>query len=108
MLCKPAQKVRNCLSFVQSISISRDQNFFITEKGYVGIGPRCMEAGDKVSVLFGGSTPYVIRQKSITDEYLYLGSVYVHGIMDGEVIDAWEKDKDSENHKFQEKLFKLR
>ncbi|RBR09321.1 uncharacterized protein FIESC28_09929 [Fusarium coffeatum] len=107
MLCKPAQKVRDCLSFVQSISISRDQNFFITDKGYVGIGPRCMKAGDKVCVLFGGSTPYAIRQKSATDEYFYLGSVYIHGIMDGEIIDAWEKDKDSDNQKFQERLFKL-
>ncbi|RFN54181.1 hypothetical protein FIE12Z_1307 [Fusarium flagelliforme] len=93
--------------FHQATTVSQDLNFFITEKSYVGVGPRCMKAGDKVCILFGGSTPYVIRPTSIPDEYLYLGPAYVHGIMDGEVIDAWEKDKNSSDQEFQEKLFKL-
>ncbi|KAJ4012572.1 hypothetical protein NW752_008277 [Fusarium irregulare] len=93
--------------FIGATSVSHDHNFFITEKGYVGVGPRCMKAGDKVCVLFGGSTAYVIRPTSTTDEYLYLGPAYVHEIMDGEVIDAWEKDKGSKHQEFQEKFFKL-
>jgi hypothetical protein len=93
--------------FLEATMVSKDLNFFITEKGYVGVGPRCIKAGDKVCVLFGGPTPYVIRPASTTNEYLYLGPAYLHGIMDGEVIDAWEKEKDSENQEFQEKSFKL-
>lgn len=107
MLLKSAGEVQDCRSFMKSFWIFQHLNFFITGKGHIGIGPRCMKAGDRVCVLFGGSTPYVIRPTSITDEYLYLGPAYVHGIMDGEVIDAWEKDKDSKNQEFQEKFFKL-
>jgi len=107
MLSRPAERMQRCSNFMKTVEISNPLNFFITGNGYVGIGPRCMKAGDKVCVLFGGSTPYVIRPTSITDEYLYLGPAYVHEIMDGEVIDAWEKDKDSDNQEFKEKFFKL-
>ena len=106
-IMRRSNKNQSWYRFMEITTISMDLNFFITEKGYVGVGPRCMKAGDKTCILFGGSTPYIIRPTSIPDEYLYLGSAYVHGIMDGEVIDAWEKDKDSDNQEFREKIFKL-
>jgi hypothetical protein len=63
-----------------------------------------MKPGDVVCVLFGGGTPYVLRPTATADEYLFLGSAYIHGIMDGEVIDDWERDKGSDD---QGKVFKL-
>ncbi|SPJ91926.1 related to HET-6OR heterokaryon incompatibility protein (het-6OR allele) [Fusarium torulosum] len=89
------------IKFVQPTSVSMDLNFFVTEKGYMGVGPRCMEPKDRVCILFGGSTPYIIRPTSHSeDSYLYLGPAYVHGIMDGEAIDAWE-GKGLKNDHFQ-------
>ncbi|CAG7557460.1 unnamed protein product [Fusarium equiseti] len=107
VILEHSKKNQGWYRFIEATTISKDFNFFIAEKGYVGIGPRCMKAGDQLCILFGGSTPYIIRPASVADEYLYLGSAYIHGIMDGEVIDAWEKDKDSENQEFREKFFKL-
>ncbi|KAF5595961.1 heterokaryon incompatibility 6 OR allele [Fusarium pseudocircinatum] len=92
--------------FEELIQASHGSKIFVTETGYVGFGPRCMTPGDIVCVLFGGGTPYVIRPTGVADEYLFLGPAYVHGLMDGEAIDAWES-KRTENHEIQEKLFKL-
>jgi hypothetical protein len=80
---------------------------FLTETGYLGFGPRCLRLGDVVCVLFGGGTPYVRRPTSVPDEYLFLGPAYVHGLMDGEAIDAWEKGKRTQNQEIEEKMFKL-
>lgn len=107
MILEHSKKTRGWYRFGAATALSEDLNFFMTEKGYVGVGPRCMKAGDNVCILFGGPTPYIIRPTSTTDEYLYLGSAYVQGVMDGEIIDAWEKDKDYGNQEFQEKFFKL-
>ncbi|KAH7153690.1 heterokaryon incompatibility protein-domain-containing protein [Fusarium sp. MPI-SDFR-AT-0072] len=95
------------ISLVQCTSVSVNLNFFVTEKGYMGVGPRCMKPGDKVCILFGGSTPYIIRPTSpFEDSYLYMGPAYIHSIMDGEAIDAWE-EKGPKDYKFQETQFKL-
>ncbi|SCV47005.1 related to HET-6OR heterokaryon incompatibility protein (het-6OR allele) [Fusarium fujikuroi] len=94
--------------FYALVGHCRLRNFFITEKGYIGTGPRSLKPGDSVCILFGGDTPYIVRPRSSTsDEDLFLGNAYVHGIMDGEAITTWEGQKDSQNSKFNEKLFKL-
>ncbi|KAI4653184.1 uncharacterized protein J4E79_008697 [Alternaria viburni] len=61
-----------------------DRRFFVTGAGRVGIGPRCMQPGDVVVVLRGGRWPFIMRKKG--DDYWLLGAAYVHGIMDGEVV----------------------
>jgi hypothetical protein len=61
------------------------RSFFITEKGYLGLGPSHAHAGDVVCVLKGGNVPFVLRQ---THEACYglIGESYVHGIMDGSYV----------------------
>uniref|UniRef100_A0A0D2YIX9 Heterokaryon incompatibility protein 6, OR allele n=1 Tax=Fusarium oxysporum (strain Fo5176) TaxID=660025 RepID=A0A0D2YIX9_FUSOF len=81
---------------------------FITERGYIGTGPRSLELGDSVCILFGGETRYIVRPRSpSSDEYIFLGNTYVHGIMEGEATTTWKEQKDSQDPKFQERLFKL-
>jgi hypothetical protein len=58
---------------------------FCTQKGYYGLGPTFAEAGDIVCVLFGGRTPYCVRQ--VGDRYILIGECYVHGLMNGEAMD---------------------
>jgi hypothetical protein len=84
--------------------ISKDRNFFITESGYFGMGPRYTKLGDMVVVFDGGKTPFVLRQIksdehtvdpnmeentegrfSPDEQYELVGECYVHGFMDNEV-----------------------
>ncbi|KAL7940715.1 heterokaryon incompatibility domain-containing protein [Trichoderma barbatum] len=41
------------------------RRFFITKRGYFGLGPQKSEPGDRVAVLFGSCVPFVLR-KSVT------------------------------------------
>jgi hypothetical protein len=64
-----------------------DRRPFITENGYVGVGPAGMLPGDVVSIFFGAHVPYVIRQESGNPlRFSLVGDAYVYGIMDGEFM----------------------
>jgi hypothetical protein len=49
--------------------------------GHCGLGPDCLQEGDVIVALLGGSSPYALRQKG--EDWCYLGPVYVDGLMDG-------------------------
>ncbi|EAT79754.2 hypothetical protein SNOG_12954 [Parastagonospora nodorum SN15] len=71
-----------------------NQAFFITKKGYIGVGPPDARPGNEVWVLYGGQVPFVLRK--INRKYdmenvhrrEFVGDAYTHGIMDGEAIQA--------------------
>jgi hypothetical protein len=54
-----------------------------------GIGPRWIKTGGSVYVLFEGSVPYILCPKG--GHYNFIGESYVHGLMEGQAIDAWHK-----------------
>ena len=57
------------------------------DHGFVGLGPSHTMPGDIIVVLFGGSTPFILRPRaSVEAGYLLIGEAYVYGIMDGELI----------------------
>jgi hypothetical protein len=56
---------------------------FVTQTGFLGLGPAEVEPGDVVCILFGGNLPYMMRPLGL-DEFIFLGPSYVHGIMYGE------------------------
>ncbi len=72
------------------------RNFFITEKGYFGLGPLGCTHGDKVAILLGGRVPYVLppagessSKERVSDDrqaYFVRGDAYVHGMMQGELF----------------------
>lgn len=66
--------------------ICHQRKFFITAKGYFGIGPRVLQVDDTCSIFFGAEVPYILRQCE-DESFLFLGECYVHGIMHGEAID---------------------
>lgn len=51
----------------------------------MALAPQGARSGDEVFVLFGGQVLYVLRDVGGT--YRFLGECYVHGLMDGEVLD---------------------
>jgi hypothetical protein len=71
------------------------QSFFITQTGYIGIGPPDARIGDEVWVLLCGNYPHLLRPLNSNEQedtgrersgFEHIGDLYVHGIMDGEFI----------------------
>ena len=50
-----------------------------------------VQMGDKVFVLFGGPTPYLLRSKG--ENHRLIGPCYMHDLMDGQAIDGWQVGK---------------
>ncbi|KAF6796410.1 heterokaryon incompatibility [Colletotrichum sojae] len=62
-----------------------NRRLFVTGRGYFGLGPPSLQAGDEVCVFRSGQVAYALRQ-SETGCWRYVGECYVHGIMDGEAV----------------------
>jgi hypothetical protein len=67
--------------------------FCVTEKGYLGLVPYKARENDLIVVLFGGHTPFVLRERELPSSaetgrrWQLIGECYVHGFMDGEALD---------------------
>ena len=66
---------------------------FRTSTGLLGLGPIDLTIGDEVWVLVGARTPVVLRRKKASSKKSagicnreHLGTAYVHGMMDGEIL----------------------
>ena len=55
-----------------------------TASGYLAAVPYTTEVGDRIAILAGGKVPFVLRPTG--DHYCFIGSCYVHGIMNGEAF----------------------
>ncbi|KAK6956388.1 hypothetical protein Daesc_001665 [Daldinia eschscholtzii] len=70
------------------------RKLFISKNGYIGLAPEDALEGDEIWVLDGGRLPLVLRplgnrsEKGSETEYTLVGDSYVHGIMDGEFVEA--------------------
>ncbi|KAK7429583.1 hypothetical protein QQZ08_003963 [Neonectria magnoliae] len=67
--------------------VARYRRFAVTTGGLFLIGPDMMEPGDVVAVLYGGKTPFVLRQRAEGDGWTLVGECYVHGLMNGEAVE---------------------
>ncbi|KAH7155167.1 heterokaryon incompatibility protein-domain-containing protein [Dactylonectria estremocensis] len=73
------------------------RRLMFTQKGYLGWAPDNthgsledqVQAGDMICLIFGCSTPLVIRPAG--DNFLVLGEAYVEGMMDGEATQLLER-----------------
>ncbi|KAL9105326.1 MAG: hypothetical protein Q9187_008732 [Circinaria calcarea] len=90
--------------------------FFVTGRGYIGLGPAKMQSGDVICVLRGGKMPFVLRAAEEGDDnddddcdgpcraagacaaeqqrYSLVGYAYLHGIMDGEAVRGVERGEE--------------
>ncbi|KAH7155796.1 heterokaryon incompatibility protein [Dactylonectria estremocensis] len=65
------------------------QKVYLTEEGYVGTGPNNMAEDDVVAVLFGASSPLLLRRQGSVDgvdTWSYVGEAYCDGVMNGEAL----------------------
>lgn len=85
--CAECKVARNYCGQVWSVNYRR--RMFRTKTGHFGLGSSNITPGDQVVVLFGGKTPFVLRQKE--GYYRLISDCYVHGIMSGELVTEWKK-----------------
>jgi hypothetical protein len=78
--------------------MTRFRRLTITTQGYIGLVPIEAEVGDCLCILFGGQTPYVLRQ--VDQHWLLIGDCYIHVIMNGEAVADEEKTR-SETRTFE-------
>lgn len=93
-----------------------ERRLVVTDRGYVGMAPSHAERGDVICVILGFSVPVVLRRrdstnkageakqlkKSWTETYEFIGECYLHGFMDGEVL-----DEENSHWKFERRNFQL-
>jgi hypothetical protein len=58
---------------------------FVTEKGFMGMGPARMQAGDVVTIFCGAETPFILRP--LGDKFRIVGECYIPGLMNGEALE---------------------
>lgn len=61
---------------------------FVTDGGYVGLAPMATSVGDDVWIIIGADAPFITSTRSCTwtGYSQIVGEAYVHGIMDGELL----------------------
>jgi hypothetical protein len=64
------------------------RTFFVTQDGYMGIGPRWARAGDLVALISGLKTPFIVRESG--EQFNLIGPAYIEGVMLGE---QWDDSK---------------
>lgn len=62
------------------------RRLFVTERGYIGLGPQEMQVGDRVYLVRGSRTPLMFRAGDV-GQWRLVGDCYVCGIMQGEAFD---------------------
>jgi hypothetical protein len=77
--------------FLDRLAEKHSRSFFVSSKGYMGLGPLDAKVGDEICVLLGCNQPLVIRR--VGDHHLVVGQCYVYGMMFGEMMDEMEAGK---------------
>jgi hypothetical protein len=62
-----------------------------TIKGYLGLAPEEVLKGDVIAVLYGCNFPVVLRPYG--ERFYVVGECYVDGVMDGELIEARDREE---------------
>jgi hypothetical protein len=67
------------------------KSFFTTTNGFIGTCVPASRAGDVAAIIFGSPSPFILRpvagNENEEQSYWLIGSAYVGGIMDGEMVD---------------------
>jgi hypothetical protein len=77
--------------FRSCIQVAWGKRFAIFDGGHIGIVPKQVSVGDIVAVLLGCTMPLVLRRNQ-GSACAVIGECYVHGAMDGEVLQESPKE----------------
>ncbi|KAH7077751.1 heterokaryon incompatibility protein-domain-containing protein [Paraphoma chrysanthemicola] len=56
-----------------------DARFILTERGYMGLAPHVARVGDTCAIIFGCTTPCILRKADIDGQYQFLGAASIMG-----------------------------
>lgn len=65
-------------ALLNRVVLFRKNAFFLTQHGYLGMGPLQMNAADRVCLLQGSTLPLLIRK--VASHWAYVGTCYVEGL----------------------------
>jgi hypothetical protein len=65
----------------------------VTSQGHIGMAPCRARKGDSICVLLGCSIPVVLRKRNDDPSYEFIGEIYLHGFMDGEIFEEVDSKK---------------
>ena len=68
--------------------VSQGRELFITEQGFLSLGPRTVQKGDQIWLLCDSRLPFVLRPLAETSNFTLVGECYIHGFMHGEMLDG--------------------
>jgi hypothetical protein len=71
--------------YSNSSIVAEGRSLCVTKKGRLCLAPSETKVGDKVAILYGGKTAYILRPAE--DDFELLGEAYVHGLMKGEALE---------------------
>lgn len=89
---------RGDFDYWQSMEYMNGKRPFLTENGFVGMGPADSREGDAVVVFCGGRIPFLLRPAASGSEitqnavhvdeqrFQFVGEAFCDGIMDGEIV----------------------
>lgn len=63
------------------------RGFLTSTHHYLNLSPNAIKAGDIVVIFLGAKVPYILR-KGRYNNYQIVGPCYVHGVMEGELMDT--------------------
>ena len=78
---------KDIINYTVSIGCAeKSWRVYLTQKGYLGLGPATAQVGDLICIFATASTPHVLRAIDVgSDRYVLVGETYVHGIMKGQI-----------------------
>ncbi|KAG7285934.1 hypothetical protein NEMBOFW57_008230 [Staphylotrichum longicolle] len=82
-----------CKPLLQKLfEANQDRCFFITAKGYMGLGPADVQNGDSLCILYGSGKPFILRRAQ-RGQWRLQGDGFVYGIMKGQLFHNTWKDR---------------
>ncbi|OCK81070.1 hypothetical protein K432DRAFT_296358 [Lepidopterella palustris CBS 459.81] len=78
---------RNDNLYLLQMETGRPMKPFITNSGYIGLGPISLQPTDTVCICFGARVPHTLRRRQNGKSgYVFIGEAFVYGLMDGEFM----------------------
>jgi hypothetical protein len=72
------------------------RSFFKTAGGMIGLGPELIQPGDRICTFLYAKHPSLLRNVPGQEQYRILGQCYIDGMMNGEICEVRDLEKDYE------------
>lgn len=90
---------RRVIAFRSLFKKIRNAGLFLTEHGRIGLAPlgELIEVGDVCCIVFGATVPFLLTPAK-EGRHRLIGECYIHGVMNGEVVQELAESDLSDHH----------